>query len=94
MAAPSLLARSRVLLRKTSASLKPSKNFTGVDPPPVLRPSSRTRSSTILRLPMISESLLSMLPLHSAVASCRLKSVLSAESQSWGLIPQGNSMPL
>ena len=35
--------------------------------------------------------LISMMPLHSAIASARLTSVLSVESQSWGLIPQGES---
>ncbi|GKV03405.1 hypothetical protein SLEP1_g15710 [Rubroshorea leprosula] len=35
-----------------------------------------------------------MLPLHSVVASARLRSLLSIESLSWSLIPQGNSLPL
>ena len=39
-------------------------------------------------------SLVSMMPLHSAIASARLTSVLSVESQSWGLIPQGESLYL
>lgn len=30
-----------------------------------------------------------MMPLHSAVASSRLRSLLAVESQTWGLIPQG-----
>ncbi|CAM8960577.1 unnamed protein product [Rhodiola kirilowii] len=46
------------------------------------------------RLPAELGCLGSMMPLHSAIASARLKSILSSESQSWGLIPQGNSMPL
>ncbi|KAL6876480.1 hypothetical protein ACP4OV_013052 [Aristida adscensionis] len=29
------------------------------------------------------------MPLHSAVASARLRSAISPESQSWGLVPQG-----
>ncbi|XP_078429002.1 uncharacterized protein LOC144701147 [Wolffia australiana] len=58
--------------------------------------SSKTRriSRSIIRLPAELSCLESMLPLHSAIASARLQSVLSAESQSWGLIPQGLSMPL
>lgn len=41
------------------------------------------------RLPVEVRCLVSMMPLHSAIASARLRSILSAESQSWGLIPQG-----
>lgn len=41
------------------------------------------------RLPVSSHCLVSMLPLHSAIASARLRSVLAAESQRWGLVPQG-----
>ncbi|KAJ6792304.1 protein NUCLEAR FUSION DEFECTIVE 6, chloroplastic/mitochondrial-like [Iris pallida] len=48
----------------------------------------------VSRLPTDSSCLVSMLPLHSAIAAARLNSVLSAESQSWGLVPQGISMPL
>ncbi|KAH7685738.1 hypothetical protein IHE45_04G060400, partial [Dioscorea alata] len=47
-----------------------------------------------IRLPPDSCCPVSMLPLHSAVASARLKSVLGPESQSWGWVPQGLSMPL
>ncbi|KAL5729186.1 hypothetical protein ACHQM5_002167 [Ranunculus cassubicifolius] len=51
----------------------------------------------ISRLPL--SSLLSMLPLHSQIASARLTSILSVESQCWGMIPQGDlallkAMPL
>eukprot|EP00262_Sarcandra_glabra_P021584 TRINITY_DN9215_c0_g1_i1.p1 TRINITY_DN9215_c0_g1~~TRINITY_DN9215_c0_g1_i1.p1 ORF type:complete len:112 (+),score=3.91 TRINITY_DN9215_c0_g1_i1:43-336(+) len=57
--------------------------------------SSRTHTSRISRLPVVLSSCLeSMMPLHSAIASARLTSILSAESQSWGWIPQGISMPL
>ncbi|KAK9098231.1 hypothetical protein Syun_025276 [Stephania yunnanensis] len=56
---------------------------------------SAKRFSTISRLPMVLRSLgSSMMPLHSAIASARLRSILAMESQSWGLIPQGISMPL
>ncbi|XP_071742327.1 uncharacterized protein [Rutidosis leptorrhynchoides] len=46
------------------------------------------------RLPVELSALITMLPLHSATASSCLKSGLSLESQSWGLVPQGISMPL
>ncbi|XP_044463410.1 protein NONRESPONDING TO OXYLIPINS 2, mitochondrial-like [Mangifera indica] len=48
----------------------------------------------ISRLPVELSCLMSMMPLHSAVASARLRSFLSMDSQSWGLVPQGISMPL
>ncbi|XP_024030245.1 protein NUCLEAR FUSION DEFECTIVE 6, chloroplastic/mitochondrial isoform X2 [Morus notabilis] len=41
------------------------------------------------RLPLQLSSVESMMPLHSAVASARLISSLSIESQHWGLVPQG-----
>ncbi|TQD97094.1 hypothetical protein C1H46_017183 [Malus baccata] len=43
------------------------------------------RISGLSRLPV---ELGSMMPLHSAVASARLISSLSIDSQSWGLVPQ------
>ncbi|CAL5022660.1 unnamed protein product [Urochloa decumbens] len=46
------------------------------------------------RLPLVSSGLLSALPLHSAIASARLRSAIASESRSWCLVPQGNSMPL
>ncbi|KAI9128566.1 hypothetical protein K1719_000049 [Acacia pycnantha] len=55
----------------------------------VLRRASRTS-----RLPVELGCLGSMMPLHNAVASARLVSSLSTESWSWGLVPQGISMPL
>ncbi|KAM7512845.1 hypothetical protein LguiB_011720 [Lonicera macranthoides] len=54
-------------------------------------PSQASASSTrncISRLPVELSGLLTMMPLHSAIASARLQSNLSIESQSWGLIPQ------
>ncbi|KAG7600595.1 hypothetical protein ISN44_As06g046820 [Arabidopsis suecica] len=58
-------------------------------------PSSATsRINQSFRLPVELSSCLSMLPLHSAIASARLISSLSVESKSWGLVPQGISMPL
>ncbi|XP_011093601.1 protein NUCLEAR FUSION DEFECTIVE 6, chloroplastic/mitochondrial [Sesamum indicum] len=52
------------------------------------------RLSLISRLPVELSSLETMMPLHSAIASARLQSSLSLESQAWGLVPQGISMPL
>ncbi|XP_013670722.1 uncharacterized protein LOC106375369 isoform X2 [Brassica napus] len=58
-------------------------------------PSAATsRINQSFRLPVELSSCVSLFPLHSAVASARLVSSLSAESMSWGLVPQGISMPL
>ena len=43
----------------------------------------------MIRLPLQLSSIESMMPLYSAVASARLISSLSMESQHWGLVPQG-----
>ncbi|XXG55848.1 hypothetical protein AAC387_Pa03g3418 [Persea americana] len=55
---------------------------------------STRRIARISRVPLDSICLGSMIPLHNAIASARLNSLLSAESWSWGLTPQGDSMPL
>ncbi|RVX17571.1 hypothetical protein CK203_003873 [Vitis vinifera] len=98
MAASTVLSRlscrsSSLALKFASRSTKPS-----VSP---LKSSSQSqvsastkRTSRIPRLPVQMSSLVSMMPLHSAIASARLTSVLSVESQSWGLIPQGESLYL
>ncbi|CAN6443477.1 unnamed protein product [Victoria cruziana] len=56
--------------------------------------SSRSHFSCIWRLPVELSCSGSMMPLHSAIASARLRSRLASESQIWGLVPQGRSMPL
>ncbi|XP_022754586.1 uncharacterized protein LOC111302935 [Durio zibethinus] len=100
------MAGSTILSRLSSARLKalPFKlksNKSGLPMISPLNSSSQTevassvkRISAISRLPVELSCLISMMPLHSAVASARLRSFLAIESQSWGLIPQGISMPL
>ncbi|XP_058114180.1 uncharacterized protein LOC131257044 isoform X2 [Magnolia sinica] len=94
MPAPTLLsrvsaaARSRFLVRPRNKT----PNHAGISPSQ--SSDSVTRISRISRLAPELRCLGSMMPLHSAIASSRLKSNLSAESQSWGWIPQGLSMPL
>uniref|UniRef100_A0A0D9VEP3 Uncharacterized protein n=1 Tax=Leersia perrieri TaxID=77586 RepID=A0A0D9VEP3_9ORYZ len=78
MAVSAVAARSRVIARAVSSSLLGGRG---------LLPTSR-RASCINRLPLVSGGLLSALPLHSAVASARLRSAIAPESQSWGLVPQ------
>ncbi|CAL4970044.1 unnamed protein product [Urochloa decumbens] len=84
MAATAVAARSRAIAQAVSSSLLRRSSCL---------PASR-RASCINRLPLVSGGLLSALPLHSAVASARLRSAIAAESRSWCLVPQGNSMPL
>lgn len=42
-----------------------------------------------VRLPTELSSAVSLLPLHSAIASSLLRSSLAVESRNWGLVPQG-----
>ncbi|KAJ0986050.1 hypothetical protein J5N97_004406 [Dioscorea zingiberensis] len=93
---PRLLLRARVSSIPVSQSLRPCNRAILSE---IVTPSSRSLISPskrriIPRFPLDSSCLVSMQPLHSAIASARLKSVLAAESQSWGLVPQGISMPL
>ncbi|KAL9226823.1 hypothetical protein vseg_002592 [Gypsophila vaccaria] len=61
----------------------------------LLKPSNPNSISRISRrLPVETSCVMTMLPLHSAIASARLQSVLSVDSHSWCLVPQGMSMPL
>ncbi|XP_030934621.1 uncharacterized protein LOC115960064 [Quercus lobata] len=55
---------------------------------------SAGRFSRISRLPLELSSVETMIPLHNAIASARLVSSLSTDSQTWSLVPQGISMPL
>ncbi|URE23261.1 hypothetical protein MUK42_07441 [Musa troglodytarum] len=95
MASP-LLLRSRASIRAVSMSLRSSKS--SMHEPQLSPPSSCRRSpvASSKRRGCCAPSccLVSMLPLHAAVASARLNSLLSAEPQSWGWVPQGISMPL
>ncbi|XP_039017106.1 protein NONRESPONDING TO OXYLIPINS 2, mitochondrial-like [Hibiscus syriacus] len=100
------MAGSTIISRLSSARLKslPLKLQSNKSVLPTVSPlksssqfqvsSSVNRISGISRLPMELSCLMSMMPLHSAVASARLRSFLAMESQSWGLIPQGICMPL
>ncbi|KAJ8432395.1 hypothetical protein Cgig2_009997 [Carnegiea gigantea] len=44
------------------------------------------------RLPVETSCLLAMFPLHNAIASAKLQSLLSVDSQSWCLVPQEYEM--
>ncbi|CAN0841148.1 hypothetical protein LINGRAHAP2_LOCUS3116 [Linum grandiflorum] len=50
---------------------------------------SAANLSRLSRLPVELSCVVSMLPLHSAIASARLISSLSVDSQTWTLVPQG-----
>uniref|UniRef100_A0A7N0UTC4 Protein NUCLEAR FUSION DEFECTIVE 6, chloroplastic/mitochondrial-like n=1 Tax=Kalanchoe fedtschenkoi TaxID=63787 RepID=A0A7N0UTC4_KALFE len=98
------MAGSRLVGRLCSrlASMSPKMSAISSAPSvPPLKSAARSNASASAkrifsnsRLPVELRCLGSMMPLHSAIASARLTSILSSESQSWGLIPQGNSMPL
>ncbi|KVG81972.1 hypothetical protein Ccrd_026176 [Cynara cardunculus var. scolymus] len=55
-------------------------------------PQVSSSSRRFSRLPVELSALITMMPLHSAIASACLKSGLSLESESWGLVPQEISM--
>ncbi|GMN50552.1 hypothetical protein TIFTF001_019713 [Ficus carica] len=94
------MASSRVVSRFSSRlrsfSLNTNKNSPASEFSPLKSTSGAETSlparriSRISRLPLQLSSIETMIPLHSAVASARLVSSLSIESQSWGLVPNGN----
>ncbi|KAK6249072.1 hypothetical protein QUC31_020637 [Theobroma cacao] len=100
MAGSTILSRlSSARLNALALKLKSNKSVVPTISP--LKPSSQSQVSSsvkritgISRLPVELSCLMSMMPLHSAVASARLRSFLAVESQSWGLISQGISLPL
>ncbi|KAI4377103.1 hypothetical protein MLD38_014788 [Melastoma candidum] len=57
-------------------------------------PSPARIPRSISRLPVELSGAMSLMPLHTAIASSLLRSSLAVESWSWGLVPQGLSMPL
>ncbi|XP_059634956.1 protein NUCLEAR FUSION DEFECTIVE 6, mitochondrial-like [Cornus florida] len=97
------MASSTVLSRLSSRlkplALKLNKNASkSANTSSLIKSTSQSRPSIsgrrIYRLPVELSSLESMMPSHSAIASARLRSSLSTDSQCWGLIPQGISLPL
>ncbi|XXG45621.1 hypothetical protein AAC387_Pa02g0660 [Persea americana] len=88
----SAVARSIVQRSKTLVSESlPSK------PVPVSISHSTTRRSVapcISRISLALGCMESLMPLHSAVASSRLKSILGVGSNSWSCLSQGFAMPL
>ncbi|KAJ4708042.1 protein NUCLEAR FUSION DEFECTIVE 6, chloroplastic/mitochondrial [Melia azedarach] len=98
MAGSSILSRLSSS-RLPSLSLKLRTNKSIIPPSSPLKASSQPQVSSSVkrissRLPVELSCLISMMPLHTTIASARLKSLLSVDSQSWGLVPQGISMPL
>ncbi|KAG6739654.1 hypothetical protein POTOM_057267 [Populus tomentosa] len=81
---PFLFKLNKKSLAAELSSLKSSSLPTQVSVPATTRRLSRSS-----RLPLQLSCVESMLPLHSAVASARLISSLSSESDSWALVPQG-----
>ncbi|XP_047337636.1 uncharacterized protein LOC124941369 [Impatiens glandulifera] len=96
MSASSFLSRLSPTLRSASSKLNKCHSFSES---PILNSISQSSASLrriprSSRIPVELSCLMTMLPLHSAIASARLQSMLSLESQCWGLVPQGISMPL
>ncbi|MQL90784.1 hypothetical protein Taro_023392 [Colocasia esculenta] len=93
--AASLFLRSRVPARAFSLALKPHQKAVGEElssSASGLRSrisSPKRRISCFTRLPVELSCVMSMMPLHNAIASACLKSALSLESQNWGRVPQG-----
>ncbi|KAG9136354.1 hypothetical protein Leryth_022668 [Lithospermum erythrorhizon] len=86
---------SRISSRLHNFSIKLNKKSPSFSPEtPFLKSTSPSSHPRLSRLPVELSSMVTMLPLHSAIASARLTSSLSIDSQSWGLVPQGISMPL
>ncbi|KAL8153300.1 hypothetical protein V2J09_011060 [Rumex salicifolius] len=86
MSAATVVSRLSSLRSKLNSIAPATNAFKSCSRP--LFGSSPKRISCISRLPVESSFLLSMLPLHSAIASARLQSVLSVDSLSWCLVPQ------
>ncbi|OVA07019.1 hypothetical protein BVC80_1117g8 [Macleaya cordata] len=78
-------ARSIAALRNKTPTSKPlSSQF------PLL-----TRSSPCSpRIAAALASVESLMPLHSAIASCRLKSIIAVDSSCWSWMSQGLALPL
>ncbi|XP_058190653.1 protein NONRESPONDING TO OXYLIPINS 2, mitochondrial isoform X2 [Rhododendron vialii] len=78
--ARSVAARSKTPLLKNLLSPKSS-------PPSPF--SSSTRSSAASRIAAVLGSVESMMPLHSVIASARLRSSIAVDSTCWSLLSQG-----
>ncbi|XP_022842591.1 protein NUCLEAR FUSION DEFECTIVE 6, chloroplastic/mitochondrial-like [Olea europaea var. sylvestris] len=96
MASSRVISRSYSRLQTVAAKLNKNSS-TSIQSSPFKSASESSvnkRFSIVSRLPVELSCVETMIPLHSAIASARLKSSLSIESQKWGLVPQGISMPL
>ncbi|KAF8409963.1 hypothetical protein HHK36_002482 [Tetracentron sinense] len=82
--ARSVAARSKTLVSQTLIpKAKPSP----------FHPSTRT-SPCASRMAMVLGSVESLMPLHSAIASARLKSIIAADSSCWSWLSQGLTLTL
>ncbi|KAJ4964713.1 hypothetical protein NE237_016562 [Protea cynaroides] len=82
--ARSVAFRSRNVLSKT---LTPKATMTS--PFPATRTATRASSRA-----MVLGSLESLMPLHSAIASTRLVSIIAVDSRCWSWLSQGLALPL
>ncbi|KAG4195131.1 hypothetical protein ERO13_A06G094700v2 [Gossypium hirsutum] len=95
MAGSTILSRlSSSRLKALPVKLKSSKPVLPTISPLKSSSQSQFSSASSSSSSSSSSSLKRISGIPSAVASARLRSFLAIESQSWGLIPQGISMPL
>ncbi|XAR59540.1 hypothetical protein NMG60_11015411 [Bertholletia excelsa] len=85
--ARSVTARSKGLFSQTLLTPKST-------PPSPFSSSRKTVPSAALRIASVLGSVESMMPLHSALASARLRSSIGVDSTCWSMLSQGLAMPL
>ncbi|KAF5951650.1 hypothetical protein HYC85_009594 [Camellia sinensis] len=93
--ARSLTARSSKTLLPKSKTLLPKSLFSPKSTPPSpFSSSSRPIPFSASRVVSMLASVESMMPLHSAIASARLKSNIAVDSSCWSLLSEGFAIPL
>ncbi|PIA55724.1 hypothetical protein AQUCO_00700202v1 [Aquilegia coerulea] len=77
-----------LLCRSVSKTLV-SKTLTPKSIPSLFASSTTKKSPSVLRMAMALGCVESLMPLHSAIASTRLKSIIAADSSCWSWLSQG-----
>ncbi|XP_052199196.1 protein NONRESPONDING TO OXYLIPINS 2, mitochondrial isoform X2 [Diospyros lotus] len=85
--ARSAAARPKALLPKTLLSPKPTPSSSPFSS------STRTSPSAALRIAAVLGSVETMMPLHSAIASARLRSSIAVDSTCWSWLSQDFAVP-
>ncbi|KAL5715250.1 hypothetical protein ACHQM5_017095 [Ranunculus cassubicifolius] len=82
----SLLCRS---VARCSVALSRPKSLTSKSMPSLIPPTTRSTS----RIAMALGCMESLMPLHSAIASARLKSIIAADTSCWSFLSQDFAVP-